>query len=669
MKSLSKKLFIFIIVFILCSTIFIGNNDNVIVKAIYSEVESIIFRPNANSLPNQLAGDYTKVDDITPDWSATIVYTVVTGSYQTELYEIPNHTLSGDDFINNVTIYIVWKAHNTDETFGKYAINASGTIKYGAVQTLISTAWTTYSYTFENNPTTTNPWTWDEINNLTIGVSLKANAPAGEAKCTQIYIVVNYTLVPSIPSNISGDIIGSNLNISWEKGFGADNTIIRTKQGDYPSSITDGTQIYNNTGTYYVTPVVYDYFYSLWSWNSTLNNYSSQVNWSYGGLRINCFDFETHENLTFDVIISNPDGTQIYTNTGCTNTHYIDISLCPQNDRIGVIISNSSGTNDIDDYETSIYYMSILSGQWYDLNTYLVNSSRSDFYYIVVNDPKGNPIQDAKVLVRSYMNETDSFENISIQYTGGNGEINVPLIAGDLYKIVISASGYITGIFDFVPSTNDYIKTIILLYTNETYPTGKIEPLIVSFLGIVNRTIHNIILYYEDLLEQTLNAQVYVYVYNYTTETKSLVSSHTYTSTNDFNLEISNIDNESRYTINLFYNHTTFGFIKRTLVFEREIITLTTETETNALFNLNYGTNPFGWSNTFVWVFVVMIMFTGGQQESGFYMIVLGIILLLINFRIGFNVSLSSVAGGTIPMLCIIVGIGILWRDHEKIRG
>jgi hypothetical protein len=52
-----------------------------------------------------------------------------------------------------------------------------------------------YSSILTTNPYTNQPWTWDEINDLQAGVRLDASGgKKWEARCTQLYVVVDYTI-------------------------------------------------------------------------------------------------------------------------------------------------------------------------------------------------------------------------------------------------------------------------------------------------------------------------------------------------------------------------------------------------------------------------------------------------------------------------------------------
>lgn len=122
-----------------------------------------------------------------------------------------------------------------------------------------------------------------------LGVKIKSltNYPTWSSSFTSLSTVdadgilriyCDYTEIPSNPnppSNFNVEkIIGStnSLYCSWSKGTGADYTRIQYKTGSNPASITDGTNGYNGTGTYYTQSSLQtdvSYYFSAWSWNTT----------------------------------------------------------------------------------------------------------------------------------------------------------------------------------------------------------------------------------------------------------------------------------------------------------------------------------------------------------------------------------------------------------------
>jgi hypothetical protein len=79
--------------------------------------------------------------------------------------------------------------------------------------------------------------------------------------------------VPNPPTSFAAlDVSRTEIDLSWVKGTYADKTYIEAKIGSYPSSMTDGTNIYNGTGTSYPhTGLGFNehWYYRAWSWNDT----------------------------------------------------------------------------------------------------------------------------------------------------------------------------------------------------------------------------------------------------------------------------------------------------------------------------------------------------------------------------------------------------------------
>jgi len=165
---------------------------------------SFIFRPEDGGEFAQLGqipssgSHYDKVDDTTPDDDSTYLWWN-TSSSQKDMFVMENHTTQAG-VINHMTLFVRWKAYRS--------ISAGGLVGY--MKPLVNTYNTEYegtqfndyqwggykvdSYKWENNPSTSNPWTWTEIDNLQAGCKIRTNS--GEkstegVRVTQIYIVVN----------------------------------------------------------------------------------------------------------------------------------------------------------------------------------------------------------------------------------------------------------------------------------------------------------------------------------------------------------------------------------------------------------------------------------------------------------------------------------------------
>jgi hypothetical protein len=140
---------------------------------------------------------WDKVDEASSDGDSTYVETS-NWEFLEDLYNIGNHS-TGSGTINYVRVYMVAKATGTriDRESVYVQIKTNGTEYDGSLEWL-TTSYATYSYQWNDNPQSGNPWTWDEVDNLQAGVGLRAptgsGGPAGRySRCTQVYVEVNYT--------------------------------------------------------------------------------------------------------------------------------------------------------------------------------------------------------------------------------------------------------------------------------------------------------------------------------------------------------------------------------------------------------------------------------------------------------------------------------------------
>jgi hypothetical protein len=135
---------------------------------------------------------YDCVDEQTADDSATKIMTNV-ADWLTDLYVLPAH--SGEGIINKVTVYAVCKsAYEPVQTALKISCYTHSTQYDGSEETVAVEAWTTYSYEWTTNPNTGLAWTWDEIDALEIGVTMRCSGAGNRAQVTQVWVEVDYTV-------------------------------------------------------------------------------------------------------------------------------------------------------------------------------------------------------------------------------------------------------------------------------------------------------------------------------------------------------------------------------------------------------------------------------------------------------------------------------------------
>lgn len=272
-------------------------------------------------------------------------------------------------------------------------------------------------------------------------------------------------LAPTNPSSVINGI-GMEINLTWDKGIGANNTIIIYNDAWYPTSIYDGDLVYNGTGDY----ALYDfeagniYYFTAWSYaewtcSPTLYQYSNNgmtflVN-ATGFLFINCFDEVNNTNLTFNVKISDKDGSEVYDDNNCTNTKLINLTLIPEGEDIEILISSTG-------YYERAYTTDIDTDGTYILNAYLSPKNGSYLYYIRVIETITSDfgsydvgVEDAFVIIKKFFNTTGTFENITSRYTDQNGYMDLYLIPYSQYKVFISKTGFNNAISNYIPSPPD----------------------------------------------------------------------------------------------------------------------------------------------------------------------------------------------------------------------
>jgi hypothetical protein len=493
--------------------------------------------------------------------------------------------------------------------------------------------------------------------------------------------------LPDAPT--SGDINLSttpvfSANISWVKGTGANNTVVLMKEGSIPSSYSDGTVIYNGTGTYVVQNITegISVYFKAWSYAGwdTLYQYSSSglvfsVNGS-NGMYINCYDEETGMNLTFDVFITNGIGSDIYLESGCTNTLVINTNLLPTGTNCQIII-NSTG------YKTRVFYLDIDANLISYLNVYLPsNSSNVALYYLKVVETiereYGNvdiPVEDATVAIMKYEANESGFTNISVLKTDANGYVNLYLLYGGTisYKVIISKDGYDTKVSDYIPQPpNEWGQTTEKIFRLVLSGSSVVVPSVYNFWDVTiftatmnsNSTIYIV---FSDSLSLTINSQVYLY--EFYDGVLALIDSASYGAVSSYSYYVSGINTSRLHYCNLFLNSSaSFGDGFNVQPIKIVILPIFSDV-TRVKFNLEtriesmFGPGPLGsgsWCPTIICLISLCILASFGPFHVGYAIIITGFSMGLLS--IIFSLWLTDVfpVAGT-GSIGFIVGIGVLY--------
>lgn len=288
-----------------------GSSDNIVSKensfAIYntsSNISAVVYGADSATnltLEADAAGDETNltVSGSPTNWQAvstnndtTYVYTAG-AVYVRDLYSLTDSTVSGP--INSVTFYFrIRQTAGGADTYAKPHFKIGGTVYDGNEQTQAGTSWATKNQAFSTSPATSSNWTWSEINDMQIGISLKNGAGGAQAQASRAYVTVNYNpLIRAASVNATGLSSGNytieaslnttNLTISidgivedtdalsgvsipnyatdWVIGGNSTRCISdfqidvdgTTKASYAPTSIINGTTLKDQTGSYNAT--------------------------------------------------------------------------------------------------------------------------------------------------------------------------------------------------------------------------------------------------------------------------------------------------------------------------------------------------------------------------------------------------------------------------------
>ena len=192
--------------------LYVSSNGQLIAAFLGDEDVAIvvpeILRPNAAGDECLLLGQagalcpnhYQNVDDVEADDDTTYVGTETANSVWTrDLYNIPAG--KGGHTIASVKVYLRCKTHlAADQVCVKAAIKSGTEVSEGAAfLPAPAGSWNTYlAGTWATDPNTGVAWTWDAIDALQVGVSMRQGKNSDVANhyctyCTQVFLEVDYT--------------------------------------------------------------------------------------------------------------------------------------------------------------------------------------------------------------------------------------------------------------------------------------------------------------------------------------------------------------------------------------------------------------------------------------------------------------------------------------------
>jgi hypothetical protein len=468
------------------------------------------------------------------------------------------------------------------------------------------------------------------------------------------------------------------ITLNWTKGTGANNTIVLEKTTGIPTSVTDGTIIYNGTGTYTTQPINIgqSIYYAAWSYSNWTDPYLycysiNGTNFSFGGLYINCFDETTNANLTFNVTITNTDGTNVYTAINCVNTHNINASLCPQGDNINILISSTG-------HSQRVYTLDISPDIICLLNAYLPNTTATiQLCRIDVVGPQTEyganpPIENAYVVLKEYDNATGLYQTITSFYTDANGQYFIYLMVNSQYLINISNIDYNTETSVFIVQPDVVVYTFRLSPTTVIVtPSYDLFSVNISFVctmldaGGYNQ-LGNITIAYNDVNLSTINTDIYLYSYYNGTLTYINTWHNT---TNTIGLTVGSINTTLTHVAKLYYNNTAsfsdmaspfIVYINPVNIWSEHARFDINERITNIIGPMVINGNIISWADVLAIIPAILVLVLLGPFNTGVAIIGSGLALGLSNavFAMWFTNAFPLLLVTAMP---IIIVVGVLY--------
>ncbi len=150
---------------------------------------------------------WDKVDDLYADDYGTYVSTLSSKHWERDLYNLSNPIMyTGQETILSVTVYFRFAAAGDYNALAMAAIKTNGEVHEGPNEVHLGNLFETKSYRWVTNPATEDPWTFEEINDLQAGITIRGADKYQPALCTQVTVCVDYEYVI-----IEGEVPAGNL--------------------------------------------------------------------------------------------------------------------------------------------------------------------------------------------------------------------------------------------------------------------------------------------------------------------------------------------------------------------------------------------------------------------------------------------------------------------------
>lgn len=495
---------------------------------------------------------------------------------------------------------------------------------------------------------------------------------------------------PPYNGSSSYDVNNFRVNLTWDRGNNSNREIVVQNNNSYPTSPTDGWIRQNDTATFFNESITYGTYFTIWSYNTTSQYYSNTgLNIPWGVMSLSCFDENHPQNgLNFSIEISNSNFSTTYAATNLTNWHYIDLIDIPFG--TGTIFLISS-----DGYEARTETHTTTPNVFYNFTFYLPpalppggsddpiydpNETYAEDYIIRVVGPLTEygadpPIGSALVTVSKYINTTDDYEEIFSDTTAANGEVDIPLVPGTLYHIVVTHDDYYDA--------DDHWTPTEIVFSDDRYRVIRMSPLIgedvpgvdydifwdtITFTATMNDVDGlngTLTITYSDSNLSTVNTQIYVYEYYNGTSTLMFTISNV--SENSFTYTTGTINTTRVYDLVLYFNNTANFDVSSPVsirVYNINTWSLRTPFDMGERITKIFGSFDLGWENLIAVALAIIILCMFGVHNTGIGILACGFTLGFASFLLsmltgGFNVALVIL----IPVIVIIGGIYMLVKN------
>lgn len=470
---------------------------------------------------------------------------------------------------------------------------------------------------------------------------------------------------PTNPTSITATAYVGAVNFTWVMGTYADNTTIVRKANTFPTGPTDGTEIYNGSGLYYNdTSSLSTHRYMVYSWNDTVDQFSSGVQRSWGGLTINVYDENTSSAVAhWDVFITDDTGDNTYESLNNSNSFFVDVTYLPYGDDV-VIIINSTGYSG-PWYNSKVFVMDLAVNTQYTLDAYLSETNASELYFLYVTNELDEPVPDASMNIRRYINDSVGYGNASIMLTDANGEVSVYLVPDELYLVVITKDGYETETSTFRPDPDYYgpyyPKEFKLLFST-TAPTVITFNDIIDFTATIDSSGYINVTYY-DQNSRTTDTQIQIHQSYNRTFTWNDTDSRT--GDNSFTFTSSGYNTSMMHRVTLYLNHSDLGY-EHVTIFLFPIVSTMAESTIEEYWTDVFGSWDLGYVKTFV-IFLPALFFlvVFGAGHTGLGILVSGLYLGFTTVMLDVTSVISYVTLGSLLAIAGIVMIIVKRGRHS----